>query len=151
MSNPRLNATHGRQSPARAVVSEFAAIGTAIYRWLARDPLSTLLLVASLALLITFFSLLGRLGPQAEGQPVSLTNISALAGAQRVRETVLLDHDHQVQVLTDSNLKLYADYPSSDAGTEQLMHSLAKGGAEVRVDPQNGQAAILVIEQFLIP
>jgi cell division protease FtsH len=150
VSNPRLTSAQ-RPSAWRAFVERLGEFAKAIGRWLARDPLSTLLLVASVALLITFFSLLGSLGPQAEGQQVSLTNIEALAGAQRVREAVLLDHDHEVQVTTDSELQLYANYPSSDAGTQQLMQTLSKGGAQVRIDPQNGQAAAAVVIQFLIP
>ncbi len=69
MSNPRLSSAQ-RPSAGRAFVQRLGAVTKGIGKWLARNPRSTLLLVASVALLITFFSLLGSLGPQGHGQEV---------------------------------------------------------------------------------
>jgi cell division protease FtsH len=116
-----------------------------------RDPLSSFLLVASVALAIAFFVLLGSLRPQGQGQQVALTNITTLANAQRIRSAVLLDHDHQVVAQTDTGIQVYADYPASDAATLEILNILRKGGAQVSVNPQSSKPARQIVVQFLIP
>jgi cell division protease FtsH len=64
---------------------------------------------------------------------------------------VLLDHDHQVTAQTDTGLQVYADYPSSDAATLEILNILRKGGAQVSVDPQSSKPARQIVVQFLIP
>ncbi|HWI74134.1 MAG TPA: ATP-dependent zinc metalloprotease FtsH [Baekduia sp.] len=151
MSNPRLTQSYGRSSPLRAVATRVGELGAGIGRRLAKDPLSTLLATAAIALAFAFFSLLGSLGPEAEGKKVALSNLTALAGAQRLQSATLLDHDHQVVAHTDTGLQLYATYPSSDAATLQIYRNLIQGGAQVAVDPQSGKPARAIVVQFLIP
>src|SRR5262249_18725338 len=112
MSNPRLATTRRRSSPLRLALGRAGEIARTVLTTLLRDPLSPFLLPAAAALAIAFFVLLSSLSPQAQGQQVALTNITSLAGAQRIRSATLLDHDHQVVAQTDTGLQLYADYPS---------------------------------------
>jgi cell division protease FtsH len=153
MSNPRLASSQRRKKPtatqdaAARARDGLAAAG----RVLAKDPLSAVLVVASLLLLITFFSLLGSLGPQGEGQKVALSSLTRLGSAQRLRTATLLDHDHQAVAVTDTGIELYADYPSSDAATLDIYRTLTKGGAQVQIDPQSGKPARAIVVQFLIP
>jgi cell division protease FtsH len=151
MSNPRLTSAAHRRSPMRRAAQRAAAATSTVLRTLTRDPLSAFLLAASVALAIAFFALLNSLRPQAQGQQVALTNITTLAGAQRIRSAVLLDHDHQVVAQTDTGLQIYADYPSSDAATLEVFNVLRKGGAEVSVNPQSSKPARQIVVQFLIP
>ncbi|HVR04709.1 MAG TPA: ATP-dependent zinc metalloprotease FtsH [Solirubrobacteraceae bacterium] len=151
MSNPRLTTSQGRRSPARRTVQRVAIALSAAARTLTRDPLSSFLLLASVGLAIAFFALLGSLRPEATGQQVALSNILNLADSQRVRSALLLDHDHQVVVQTGTGLQLYADYPSSDAATLELLEVLRKGGAQVSIDPQSSKPARQIVVQFLIP
>jgi cell division protease FtsH len=147
LSNPRL-AQHKKKSPflerARDIVSS-------IGRFLGRDPVSTFLLVASLVILILFFSLLGSLSSEGSGQKVPLSTVNKLAEGELIRSATLLDYDHQIVVETDAGPQLYADYPSSDAATQQLFSELAKGGAKVSVDPQSGKSERVIVVQFLLP
>jgi cell division protease FtsH len=122
-----------------------------IGRALRKDPLSTFLLLASITLLITFFSLLGSLGPEGQGRKVPLSGITQLAEGGLLRTATLLDYDHQVAVETDGDLKLYADYPGSDAATQQIFEGLTKGGTRVQVNPQSGKSARVIVVQFLLP
>ncbi len=151
MSNPRLTQSYGRQSPLRAAGTRAREVAVGILNILAKDPLSTLLATAAILLALTFFSLLGSLGPQAEGKRVALSNLTALAGAQRLQSAVLLDHDHQVVAHTDTGLQLYATYPASDAATLQIYRNLIQGGAQVTVDAQSGKPARAIVVQFLLP
>jgi cell division protease FtsH len=151
MSNPRLTSSQHAPSALRSALRRVRDVGAAVGRFLIKDTLSLLLLVASICLLITFFTLLGSTGPAAQGHRVALSNLNALAAAQRIRTATLLDNDHQVVVNTDTGLHLYADYPGSDAGTQQLYQTLVKGGAQVNVNPQAGKAAKLIVVQFLVP
>jgi cell division protease FtsH len=150
-SNPRLTTSQRKRSPARDAARRVGDTLESIGRRLTRDPISTFLALASILLTITFFSLLGGLGPSAKGSKVSLSDLMALASGQQVRSAVLLDHDHQVVAFTSTGLEIYADYPSSDSATLQLYGTLVKGGAEVSIDPQSGKPARTIIVQFLIP
>jgi cell division protease FtsH len=152
MSNPRLAASQRRSRPSAQVAVERAGeLLSGVGRFLVRDPLSTFLLIASIGLAITFFSLVNSVTSAPSGRQVALTSLTALADAQHIRSAVLLDHDHQVAAVTDTGLEIYADYPASDSATQQLLQTLDKGGAQVTVDPQGGKAAKLIIVQFLIP
>src|SRR5262249_19748399 len=147
MSNPRLTQTRKKSSFADAFRRFFGAI----WRYLRRDRLSTLLLVATIALLITFFSLLGSLAPEGHGQKVPLSTITSLGTAQRIADAVMLDYDDQVQVTTTTGVELYADYPSSGAATQTVYQDLTKGAAHVQFDPQSGKEARVIVIQFLLP
>jgi cell division protease FtsH len=151
MSNPRLTSAHRKRSSTRETAERVREVLTAVGRFLGRDPLATLLLVASIAIVITFFSLLGSLGPQAQGEQVALSSLTRLGEAQRLRSATLLDHDHQVIAITDTGIRLYADYPSSDAATLEIYRTLTKGGAQVQIDPQSGKPARQIVVQFLLP
>jgi cell division protease FtsH len=151
MSNPRLTTSHRKRSTVQNIWLRIVEAGRGMLRALTRDPLSSLLLAASVGLAIAFFVLLGSLRPEGEGQQVALTNITTLASAQRIRSAVLLDHDHQVVAQTDTGLQLYADYPASDAATLEILNILRKGGAQVSVDPQSSKPARQIVVQFLIP
>jgi cell division protease FtsH len=151
MSNPRLATSGHKRSSTQIALQRVGDVLRTFMRALMRDPLSAFLLAASVALAIAFFVLLGSLRPEGEGQQVALTNITALASAQRIRSAVLLDHDHQVIAQTDTGLQIYADYPSSDAATLEILNILRKGGAQVSVNPQSSKPARQIVIQFLIP
>jgi cell division protease FtsH len=147
LSNPRL-AQNKKKSPSLERARDiFSSIG----RFLGRDLVSTFLLAASLVILILFFSLLGSLSSEGSGQKVPLSTVNKLAEGELIRSATLLDYDHQIVVETDAGLQLYADYPSSDAATQQLFSELAKGGAKVSVDPQSGKSERVIVVQFLLP
>jgi cell division protease FtsH len=147
MSNPRLTQAKKQSSFLKAAGERLGPI----WRFFAKDKLSTFLLVASVVLLITFFSLLGSLGGEGEGTKVPLSTVTHVAESGRVAEATLLDYDHQVVVATEGGLTYYADYPGSDAATQQLVAELTEGGARVSVDPQAGKAERTVVVQFLLP
>ena len=147
MSNPRLAQNKSKSPFLERARDILASIG----RFLGRDPVSTFLLAASLVILILFFSLLGSLSSEGSGQKVPLSTVNKLAEGELIRSATLLDYDHQIVVETDADLQLYADYPSSDAATQQLFSELAKGGAKVSVDPQSGKSERVIVVQFLLP
>jgi cell division protease FtsH len=150
MSNPRLTQQDKPSLGTRGlerVRGFFAPIG----KFLARDMLSTFLLVASIVLLVVFFSLVGSLGSEGTGRKVPLSTVTRLAGAQRIREAELLDYDHQVEVTTDTGLELLADYPSDGSATQDLLQTLTKKGAIVSFNPQSGKSSRVIVVQFLVP
>jgi cell division protease FtsH len=151
MSNPRLSGGLRRKSLPSRVAARAIEVGGGVYRFLKRDWLSAFLLVASVALAIAFFTLLGSLGPGGSGEQTSLTYVTRLADAERIRSAELLDRDHRVEVETDWGADLYANYPSSDVATQQLLRALQSGGANVTVDAQSGKPLRTVVVQFLLP
>jgi cell division protease FtsH len=109
MSNPRLAAASRRRSGAVVALERVGEAFTAVGRFLARDLIATLLLCASIGLAVTFFVLLGSLGQDASGTQVSLSTVNDLASAQRIRSATLLDRDHQVEAVTETGLRIFAD------------------------------------------
>jgi cell division protease FtsH len=135
----------------RDLLGRAGAAVLAFFKAMLRDKMSVALAVGSIVLLVVFFSLLGSLGPSGRGQEVALTQILTEAKAKDVTTATLLDHDHQVVARTSTGLQLYADYPASDAATEDLVTSLSNGGAQVTVNSQSGKALRQIVIQFLIP
>jgi cell division protease FtsH len=151
MSNPRLASAAHKRSRRTEATERVGEILATIARFLLRDRLSTFLLIASLALLVAFFSLLGSLSSEGSGRKVALSAVTGLASGELLRSATLLDYDHQVVVETRGDLLLYADYPGSDAATQELLRSLSNAGTRVEVNPQSGKEARVIVVQFLIP
>ncbi|PTL60632.1 ATP-dependent zinc metalloprotease FtsH [Paraconexibacter algicola] len=137
-----------RSNPVLTVAKD---VGTALRTFLLRDLLATFLLLASIALTITFFSLLDSTRPESPGQRAPLSAIVNLAEAGLITNATLLDHDSVVAVRTRSDLRLYAPYPASNAQTQSLFRTLDEGGAAVTVDQQSFKGERQVIVQFLVP
>jgi cell division protease FtsH len=88
-----------RRNPALAAVGAFASNARRIAF---RDPLSLFLLLASLALAITFAVLLGDIKPSSSGRQVPLSTVERLAKHHDVAGAVLLDHDSRIELTTTS-------------------------------------------------
>ncbi len=86
-----------RRNPVLVWLGAFA---TGVRRALFRDPLGTFLLLASIALTVTFFLLLGSIKPSSSGKEVPLSTIQNLADKKQAASAVLLDHDARVEVTT---------------------------------------------------
>jgi cell division protease FtsH len=151
VSNPRLAAQNRKRTPSREAATFVLDVLRAIWKWLTRDKMALFLLVAAIAVAITFFTLLGSLKPQGHGQQVSYSNVLSLTRAERIRTAELLDRDHQVVARLDNGTLVYADYPSSDTATNDLLLRLHRSGASTSVDPQSGKPVRTVIVQFLLP
>jgi cell division protease FtsH len=147
MSNPRLASAKKRRSLGESVGNALRPF----WKLIRRDPLSTALLIASIALLVTFFSLLGSLSAEGAGDKVPLSTITHIADSERIHSAELLDYDHQVVVESEGGLQLYADYPASDAATQQIVGQLTESGARVSVNPQSGKSERVLVVQFLLP
>jgi cell division protease FtsH len=120
-------------------------------RWLARDPINTVLIVASIGLTILFFTLLGDIQPSSSGTRVPLSRVEKLAKEKQIELATLLDQDSRVVVDTKEGLELYAAYPKSDAETSNLLKQLTSGGAVVEIDQQSDKPSKQIMVQFLIP
>jgi cell division protease FtsH len=151
MSNPRLASAHRRPSPARRVATAVGGFVAAIGRRLGKDLLTTGLLIASIALAILFFSLLGALKPEGHGQEVAITQITNQAKAKELSSVTLLDQDHQVIAQTTAGQSEYANYPASDAATQRLIDRLQTAGVPVNVNLQSGKPSKRIVVQFLVP
>ena len=81
---------------AGAVGERLAPIGS----WFAKDPLNTVLIVASLVLTFLFFNLLGQIQPSTGGERIPLSQVSKLAEEKQIREATLLDQDARVVLET---------------------------------------------------
>ena len=137
-----------RRNPALARFVEGAQmIGAAV----AKDPLSTFLLWASIGLVIIFFVLLAYLSPPRSGNQFPISRVISLAQQHQIADATLLDHDARVVVDTFDGQRFYANYPSSGAATQQLVTNLTQSGARVVIDPQSGKPTAQILVQFLIP
>jgi cell division protease FtsH len=135
----------------RDVARSMGGVAASIGRWLARDPINTVLIVASVGLTILFFTLLGDIQPSSSGTRVPLSRVEKLAKDKQIELATLLDQDSRVVVDTKSGGELYAAYPKSDAETSNLLKQLTKGGAVVEIDQQSDKPSKQILVQFLIP
>jgi cell division protease FtsH len=101
-----------------------------------RDPLSLFLLIASIALAITFASLLGAIKPSSSGVQVPLSAVQTLSKHKQIATAVLLDHDSRVELTTTAGAPVVTSsgVPSEpSAGT-----SGETGGSTVTIAPGSG-------------
>jgi cell division protease FtsH len=89
-----------RRNPALVTLGEIAS-GTR--RFLLRDPLSLFLMLASIALAITFATLLGDIKPGSSGMEVPLSTVQTLATNHEIASAEVLDHDDRVEITTGVN------------------------------------------------
>jgi cell division protease FtsH len=137
-----------RRKPGRQFAGD---VGLAIRKMIFGDPLSTFLALASIGLLITFFSLVGSIGPSATGQQIPLSEVTTLARQHQIARATMLDHDSFVNVVRRDGKAYNAAYLSTGAQTQQLVGRLESGGAVVSIDQQSGKGARQLIVQFLLP
>ena len=82
------------------VLVQLGQIASTARRIALRDPLALFLVIASIALAITFASLLGAIKPSSAGRAVPISTIEKLAKKHAIATAVLLDHDSRVQITT---------------------------------------------------
>jgi cell division protease FtsH len=92
-----------RRNPVLATVGDIAS---STRRFVFRDPLALFLLLASIALAVTFALLLGSIQPSSAGRPVPLSTVQKLAKQHRIAAALLLDHDNRVEIKTTSSTPL---------------------------------------------
>ena len=132
---------------ARALGERLGKVG----RWFLKDPLNTILIVASLFLTFMFFNLLGQIQPSSPGEKVPLSKVLKLTEDEQVDVATLLDQDARVVVDTVNGRTIWAAYPSSDAQTNSLVKALNESGAIVTIDQQADKPSKQILVQFLIP
>jgi cell division protease FtsH len=139
-----------KRNPALATAG---ALAIGVRRFFFRDKLALFLALASAAVAITFFVLLGSIGPSSHGAELPISRVLALAEHKQVATARLLDHDDRVEVTlkTPGSLEYWAAYPQSGAQTQQLLQTLGHSGAVVSVDQQSGKAPRAILVQFLLP
>jgi len=142
----------GRRTSRRDRLRRFFADGArALARAVRKDLFALFLLAATIAIAITFFSLLGSIRPSSAGTEVPLSTITRLADDERVERATLLDQDARVVVDTQAGQTLWAAYPDSDAQTSELVRRLERGDAVVGIDQQAGKPLRAIVVQFLLP
>jgi cell division protease FtsH len=149
--NSRRPALKRPQVEFRDVARSMGGVAARVGRWFAKDPLSTVLIVASLVLTFLFFNLLGQIQPSTSGERIPLSRVSKLAEKKQISEATLLDQDARVLLETKGGQLLYAAYPESDAQTSAMVRGLTESGAVVQVDQQWDKPAKQIVVQFLIP
>jgi cell division protease FtsH len=135
----------------RDVARSMGGVAASVGRWLLKDPINTVLIVASIGLTVLFFSLLGQIQPSSSGTRVPLSRVEKLAKKKQIELATLLDQDSRVVVDTKGGSELYAAYPKSDAETSNLLKQLTDGGAVVEIDQQADKPSKQIMVQFLIP
>jgi cell division protease FtsH len=92
-----------------------------------------------------------HLRPNAPGQEVSLSEMSAILQAKAARTVIFRDHDDRLVAATADGRTVWTAYPS-DAGTAgQLVVQASESGATVTVDQQAGKATLALLSQFILP
>ncbi len=85
-------------------------------RFLAKDPLSLFLMIASIGLALTFALLLGSIQPSSAGRQVPLSTVQQLARKHYIATALLLDHDARVEVKTTGRTPILRRRRNTAAG-----------------------------------
>jgi cell division protease FtsH len=150
---PRPRVRSGLAQKRNPALATAGALAIGVRRFFFRDKLALFLALASAAVAITFFVLLGSIGPSSHGAQLPISRVLGLAEHKQVATARLLDHDDRVEVTlkTPGSLEYWAAYPQSGAQTQQLLQTLGHSGAVVSVDQQSGKAPRAILVQFLLP
>src|SRR5580693_3450275 len=84
-----------KRNPALDTLGDFAS---GARRVIFRDKIALFLVLASVALLITFFSLLGAIGPSSHGSELPISRVLQLAQHKQIATATIYDHDNRVEV-----------------------------------------------------
>jgi cell division protease FtsH len=84
-----------RRNPVLATAGDLAV---GVRRLLFRDLMALFLATATVALAVTFFVLLGSIGPSSRGAQLPISRVIALAEHKQIATATLLDHDSRVEV-----------------------------------------------------
>ncbi len=118
-----------RRSP---VLATLGAAAQNARRIALRDPIALFLLLASIALAITFAALLGSIAPSSAGTQVPLSTVHKLATHRQIATALLLDHDNRVELLTTAKAPAIAPdgaILSATAGTAGTAGEAGTAGA----------------------
>jgi cell division protease FtsH len=104
-----------RRNPALATLG---AVALTARRIVFRDKIALFLLIASVALVATFFSLLGAIGPSSHGAQLPISRVLTLADHKQIASATLLDHDSRVEIAlkTPTSAKESATNPDTSGG-----------------------------------
>jgi cell division protease FtsH len=80
------------------VLATAGDVAVGVRRLVFRDKLALFLTVASIALAVTFFVLLGSIGPSSHGTELPISRVVSLAEHKQVATATLLDHDDRVEI-----------------------------------------------------
>ena len=95
-------------------------------RFVFRDKLALFLALASVALAITFFMLLGSIGPSSHGAELPISRVISLAEHKQIATATLLDHDDRVEIA------LKAPTAGKRAGRDRVRRDHGSGDALLR-------------------
>jgi cell division protease FtsH len=84
-----------KRNPALVTLGDFA---TGARRVIFRDKIALFLGLASVGLLIAFFTLLGAIGPSSHGSQLPISRVLTLADHGQIATATMLDHDNRVEV-----------------------------------------------------
>jgi cell division protease FtsH len=113
-----------RRNPVLATLGE---VGAGVGRVVLKDPLTSLLALASIALAIAFFVLLGSIGPSSRGAALPVSRVLTLAQGHEIAAATLLDHDNRVEIVTRANLSGAA---GGSAAAGPAARAPARGGTQ---------------------
>jgi len=103
-----------KRNPALATAGD---IVLGVRRLVFRDKLALFLALASVALAVTFFAMLGSIGPSSHGAQLPISRVVSLANHKQVATAVMLDHDNRVEITLKSPTAGSAAGGTASSGT----------------------------------
>jgi cell division protease FtsH len=97
-SAPRPRVRSGLAQKRNPALATAGALAIGVRRFFFRDKLALFLALASVALAVAFFILLGSIGPSSHGAELPISRVITLAEHKQITTATLLDHDDRVEV-----------------------------------------------------
>jgi cell division protease FtsH len=95
---PRPRVRSGLAERRNPVLATAGDLVKGVRRFVFRDKLALFLTLASAALAVTFFLLLGSIGPSSHGTELPISRVVSLAEHKQVATATILDHDNRVEI-----------------------------------------------------
>ena len=140
-----------RKTPREVAVERAREFGQAVMQIALRDPLATLLLLASLILTILFFSLLGSIGPESPGRQAPLSTVVELAAGGPGRERDAPRRGRPCRGHDRGRAGAVGGLSVLGRPDQQPHAHLRRGGAIVDVKQQAWKPERRIVVQFLMP
>jgi cell division protease FtsH len=117
-----------------------------------RVPKALAALLTSLAVLALLLAWsIVHLRPNAPGDHVSLSEMSAILAAKGATNITFRDHDNRIVAETADGRTVWTAYPSESGTAGQLVTDASASGAVVTVDQQAGKDTLALLSQFILP
>ena len=141
-SAPRPRVRSGLAHKRNPVLATAGDVAVGVRRLVFRDKLALFLALASAALAVAFFTLLGSIGPSSHGAELPISRVISLAEHKQIAAATLLDHDDRVELALKGSASASAPTGTASGGIAATGSGSSGVNSTSRTAPLAGPARL---------